>query len=137
MHNIISSSAILDKVKELKHIAAAAGEFEVISHDETLKTLFSLIGQEKMSQASGELHALHTFRGYTGCTFGAFAKRSTSEQCLKNAVEAVVDPYLAWRVKFVFSDSPLRIIKPARAVFTSLIAVGEDKIHLPFRLKYC
>ena len=137
MHDIISHNAFLEKVKELKYKAAAAGEFEVISHDETFKTLFSVVGQEKMSQALGELHALHTFRGYTGCTFGVSAQRSTSEQCFKDAVGTIFDPYLTQRVKFVFSDSPLRIIKPARAVFTSLLAVGEDPMHLPFCLENC
>ena len=42
----------------LKKLAAAAGEFVVVSHDETFKTLFNLIGQTKMGQGKNELHAL-------------------------------------------------------------------------------
>ena len=54
----------------LKFKASEAGEFTVVSHDETFKTLFALIGQKKIAQALGELHALHTFRGFTMCTLG-------------------------------------------------------------------
>ena len=49
------------KVRSLKIKAAAAGELEVLTHDEVFKTLFALIGQKKLSQAKGEVHALHTF----------------------------------------------------------------------------
>ena len=55
----------------------------------------------------------------------------------KKAVGAIFDDYLASRVKFLFSDSPMRIIKAARSVFKSLLAVGEDAVHLPIRLEYC
>ena len=137
VHDIVSHNVFRSKLIELKYKAAAAGEFEVVSHDETFKSLFSLVGQEKMSQAMGELHALHTFRGYTGCTFGVSAQRSTSKQCFKNAVASTFDQYLAERVKFVFSDAPMRIIEAARDVFKSLLAVGEDPLHLPIRLECC
>ena len=73
VHDIISSITFKTKVMELKYNAAAAQEFTVITHDETFKTLFSLIGQKKMTQNKGELHALHTFRGLTGCTVGVLA----------------------------------------------------------------
>ena len=125
------------KVNHLKHKAAAAGECTVISHDETFKTLFCLIGQEKMRQASGELDALHTFRGFNGCVLGVSAQRSSSVDCFKAALEACFDGYMAAKVRFMFSDSPLRVISAAREVFPSLLAIGEDPLHLPFRLKYC
>ena len=121
----------------MKYKAADAGELEVVSHDETFKIMFSLIGQEKMSQSPGELHAMHTFRGFTGGTFGVSAQRSSSKQCFKNAVRDSFDQHLADKVKFVFSDSPLRIISAARDMFKCIIAVGEDPIHLPIRLEYC
>ena len=126
-----------EKVLDLKYNAALAGEFTVISHDETFKTLFSLIGQNKMAQATGELHALHTFRGYTGCTFGVSAQRSTGHQCFRAAVDDIFDKHLAGYLKFIFSDSRIRIIKVARTIFKELLAVGEDPIHLPIRLEYC
>ena len=90
-----------------------------------------------MAQTTGELHALHTFRGYTGCTFGVSAQRSTGHQCFRAAVDDIFDKHLAGYVKFIFSDSPIRIIKVARTIFKELLAVGEDPIHLPIRLEYC
>ena len=121
----------------LKYKASEAGEFTVISHDETFKTLFALIGQKKMAQSIGEFHALHTFRGFSGCTLGVSPQRSTSALCFTNAVHSTFDDFLASKVKFLFSDSPLRIIAAARSCFSSLVAVGEDPIHLAFRLEYC
>ena len=137
VQNIISHPIFKSKIYTLKHKAAAAGEFEVISHDETFKSLFSIIGQEKMSQRSGELHALHTFRGFTGCVIGVSAQRSTSAFCFTAAVSACFDDKLTTQVKFLYSDSPLRINKAAKSVFPSLLAIGEDPIHLPIRLEYC
>ena len=90
-----------------------------------------------MTQQEGELHAVHTFRGFTGCTFGVSAQRSTSLKCFKHACQASFDEHLAGKVKFVFSDTPLRIIQAARSFFKSLYAVGEDPIHFPIRLEYC
>ena len=87
-----------------------------------------------MAQALGELHALHTFRGFTGCTLGVSPQRSTSALCFTNAVHSTFDDFHASKVKFLFSDSPLRIIAAARACFSSLVTVGEDPIHLAFRL---
>ena len=44
---------------------------------------------------------------------------------------------MADNVRFVFSDSPLRVIGGARFCFESLLAVGEDPIHLAIRIEYC
>ena len=82
-----------------------------------------------MAQAAGELHALHTFRGFTGCTLGLSAQRSTGAICFRNAVHSIFDRHLADHVKFIFSDSPLRIFKEARTLFKSLLAIGEDAVH--------
>ena len=90
-----------------------------------------------MTQTKGELHALHTFRGFTGCTVGVSAQRSTSKQCFIQAVGTVFDQYLSDQVRFIFSDSPMRIIKAARCSFRNLLAVGENGIRLPIRLEYC
>ena len=136
-HDIINHEIISAKIKSLKYKAALSGELEIITHDETFKTMFCLVGQSKMSQKSGELHSLHTIRGFTGCTFGLSAQRSTSALCFTNAVNASLDKTLATHVKFVYSDTPMRIYKAARLIFPSLIAVGEDPIHLAIRLEYC
>ena len=134
---LTESPIFISKIKELRYKAADAGEYLVVTHDETFKTLFALIGQKKMAQAKGEFHALHTFRGFTGCTLGISPQRSTSGECFKNAVHDVFDPYLASKVRFLFSDSPLRVIRGARTCFKSLLAIGEDPIHLAIRVEYC
>ena len=84
---ITTHAVFKKKLIDLKYKAALFGELEVISHDETFKTLFSLIGQDKMTQKMGELHAVHTFRGFTGCTLGVSAQRSTSHRCFEEAVK--------------------------------------------------
>ena len=89
----------------------------MITHDETFKSLFALIGQEKMAQVEGELHALHTFRGFTGGTVGLSTQHSTSDACFQKAVAVTFDKYLAGEVRFLFSDSTLRIIMGACACF--------------------
>ena len=134
---ITSHTVFKAKLNSLKCKAAAAGELEVITHDETFKTLFAIIGQKKMSQKHGEIHALHTFRGFTGCTLGVSAQRSTSSECFRAAAAATFEDKLAEKVKFIFSDCPSRIYHVATKIFKSLIAVGEDAIHLPIRLEYC
>ena len=135
--DLVNSNIFCSKLKELQYKAAAAGEYTVVTHDETFKTLFALIGQKKMSQSPGELHALHTFRGFTGCTLGISPQRSTSSLWFETAVRDIFDNFLASKVQFIFSDTPTRIISAARACFSSLIAVGEDSIHLPIRLEHC
>ena len=135
--DIINHEVVRAKCNELKRQAASAGEYEVISHQETFKLLFSLIGQKKMSQRDGEYHSLYTFRGFTGCTLGVSPQRSTSEKCFIKAVQETFNTALAAKVKFIFSDSPTRIYHAARIVFKSLLAVGEDAINLPIRLEYC
>ena len=136
-YDIINHEVILAKIKSLKYKAALTGELDIITHDETFKSMFCLVGQTKMSQKSGEIHSLHTIRGFTGCTVGLSAQRSTSVLCFTNAVNASFDKTLATNVKFVYSDTPRRIFKAARLVFPSLIAVGEDPIHLAIRLENC
>ena len=136
-HDILNQGVVRDKLFDLQKKAAASGEFGVVSHDETFKSLFHLIGQTKMRQKQGELHALHTFRGFTGFTIGMSAQQSVSHDCFVNAVHDTFDVELASKVFFLFSDAPGRIYKAARSVFDCLLAVGEDPLHLVFRLEYC
>ena len=136
-HDISKNRIVGKKILELRKKAADAGEFGVVCHDETFKTLFHLIGQTKMSQSQGELHALHTFRGFTGCTIGISPQKSTSQACFVNAVNEIFDNDLASNVFFLFSDAPERIYNAARCVFNQLKAVGEDPMHLIFRLEHC
>ena len=107
-----------DEIVDLQKKAAASGEFGVVSHDETFKSLFHLIGQTKMSQKQGGLHKLHTFRGFTGCTLGMSAQQSVGQDCVVNAVHVTFDIELAYKVFFLFSDSHGRIYKAARSVLT-------------------
>ena len=101
---ITSHRVFKAEIRCLKFNAASAGELQVITHRETFKSLFSLIDQMKMSQAKGELYALHTFRGFTGCTLGVSAQRSTSGDCFRATAEAVFVDNLADKIMFLFSD---------------------------------
>ncbi len=56
--------------------ATSRGEWEVLTHDATIKPLFSLIGQRKMAQDEGEAHALHTFLGKSGPLPGSSLQRT-------------------------------------------------------------
>ena len=78
-----------------------------------------------------------TFRGHTGCTIGISAQRSVSHGCFEKAVHETFGKELSSKVFFLFSDAPGRISKAARSVFKSLVALGEDPMHLIFRLEYC
>ena len=135
MGDITSHRVFKAKIKNLRWKAAEAGELQVITHDETFKTLFALIGQKKMSQSKGEVHALHTFRGFTGCTLGVSGQRSTSADCFRSAAIATFEDKLADKVLFIFSDCPSRIHKVAHETFNSLLALGEDALHLALRLE--
>ena len=90
-----------------------------------------------MSQGINELHALHTFRGFNGCTIGISAQRSVSHACFKKAAHETFGKDLTSKVFFLFSDAPGRVSKAARSVFKSLVALGEDSMHLVFRLESC
>ena len=109
---LTTSPIFISKIKELRYKAADAGEYLVVTHDETFKTLFALIGQKKMAQAKGEFHALHTFRGFTGCTLGISPQRSTSGECFKNAVHDVFDTYLACYVSLEEPGLVLNLCSP-------------------------
>ena len=54
----------------LKADATARGEWVGVAHDATFKMTFSIIGQEKMAQTTGEYHTAHTFMGTTGASPG-------------------------------------------------------------------
>ena len=86
-NDILNQGPVSDKILELKVETAANGEYGVVSHDETFKTLFSIIGQKKISQQKGELHALNRFRGFTGFTIGMSAQHCTSKNCFVKAVK--------------------------------------------------
>ena len=52
--------------RRLMALAVARGEFIALTHDASYKFLFSVLGQQKMSQKQGEIHAGHTLMGLTG-----------------------------------------------------------------------
>ena len=100
--DLVNSNIFCSKLKELQYKNAAAGEYTVVTHDETFKTLFALIGQKKMSQSPGELHALHIFRGFTGCTLGISTQRSTSTLCFETAVRDIFDNFVLQSAIYFF-----------------------------------
>ena len=104
VQDITTHSAFKAKIRSLKWKSVAAGELEVITHDETFKTLFAFIGHKKMTPSKGEFHAFHTFRGFTGCTLGMSSQRSTSGDCFPAAAKAIFEDNLAEKVKVIFSD---------------------------------
>jgi hypothetical protein len=72
----------------LRLIAEATdhGEWEIVSHDATFKSLFSIIGQIKMAQRADEAHALHGFLGKSGALPGLSIQPKESAACFKDWV---------------------------------------------------
>lgn len=112
------------------------GEWEVITHDATFKSLMSCVGQEKMAQAPGEHHALHSFLGKSGAIPGLSAQADESRDSFATASTAVLPLSARSTTKWMFSDAPDHVELPS-LVFPNLAGVGEDTLHFPFRLEKC
>ena len=61
--DIMGSSAVTGLRQQCILRATASGEWKVLQHDATFKVLFTVIGQGKMAQKEGEVHAAHTLLG--------------------------------------------------------------------------
>ncbi|CAJ1383870.1 unnamed protein product [Effrenium voratum] len=83
LEDILSKQPVQELHAELLAQATRKGEWEVISHDATFKTLFAIIGQDKMAQREGELHALHTIVGKTGAVPGMSMQATEGRACFK------------------------------------------------------
>ena len=136
---LTSHQKVKKLVEECRSTACSKGEFVVLSHDETFKTCFSLIGQEKMSQKEDEIHTTHTIRGVTGCVAAVSPQVKTGFAQFKKAIcDNFTDPERN-TVNFIFSDNP-DAVKGAHKnalheVFPNVLGVGEDLCHLVFALE--
>ena len=113
------------------------GEWTVLSHDATFKSLFSVLGQDKMAQKAGEIHAVHSILGKSGALPGLCAQHTEGKTCFRNASETLLPPDARQTTRWIFSDTPKTILAAAADLYPSLIGVAEDPIHLVFRVEAC
>ena len=125
---------VQNTIRSLKHRATLRGEWAAISHDETFKCLFSLIGQTKMSQRPGELHAAHTFLGITGACPGFSAQSGRSHVAFGAALNHLFTPEMRSQVRLLYTDSPS---EDMLQYLPRCIGCAEDSLHLVIRCEYC
>ena len=121
-------------IGSLKDRATARGEWISVTHDATFKCLFSLIGQEKMKQAEGELHAAHTFLGVTGCCPGFSPQAKEGAAGFERALKDIFTDAMRDQVRFLFSDSPNEAFLKD---LPNALGIAEDFLHLVIRCEYC
>ncbi|CAJ1422424.1 unnamed protein product [Effrenium voratum] len=136
LEDILSKQPVQELHAELLAQATRKGEWEVISHDATFKTLFAIIGQDKMAQREGELHALHTIVGKTGAVPGMSMQATEGRACFKRACLAILPDAARASTKWIYSDCP-DSVEGATDVFPFLQGVAEDALHLVLRLEAC
>ena len=125
---------VQNTIRDLKHRATERGEWVAISHDATYKCLFSLVGQEKMTQKNQEFHAAHTFIGVTGACPGFSPQRTEGNDQFGEALHQLFTPEMRNQVRLLYTDSP------GEAMLTHLpnaIGCAEDSLHLVIRCEYC
>ena len=128
------TGVVQQTLRKLTARATARSEWVVLSHDATFKILFSILGQKKMSQASGEAHTAHTFIGMTGACPGFVLKANEGPGSFGEALQVLFTQEMMEQVRFLFSDSPHEdMLKYSpRAV-----GCAEDFLHLVLRLESC
>lgn len=104
------------------------GEWVVVGHDATYKSLFSIIGQDKMAQVPDEDHAVHSFLGKSGALAGLSVQHTEGAACFKRASCEVLPPEARATTQWIFSDSP-ESVEGCYDVFPNLKAVAEDIVH--------
>jgi hypothetical protein len=119
---------------KLKQRAAARGEWTVIKHDATFKILFSILGQEKMSQAIGEAHTAHTFVGTTGACPGFALEAKEGPESFGRALKALFTPQMIALMRFLFSDCPHEDMLD---YLPEGLGAAEDFLHFTLRLEKC
>ena len=115
----------------------ANGEWVVLSHDATFKSLFSVLGQEKMGQKPGEIHAVHSILGKSGALPGLCAQHTEGKVCFQHASESLLPPEARLTTQWIFSDTPKTVLAAADDIYPNLVGVAEDPIHLVFRVEAC
>ena len=142
--NRLTRRRLLDDIRCLPQMQAvkqnlldactAAGEWKVLAHDATFKSLFSILGQEKMQQKEGEFHALHSILGRSGALPGLCLQRTEGAACFRDAILQVLPETARATTQWVFSDTPESIGK-AGDIFPVLQGVAEDPLHLTLRVE--
>ena len=112
---------------------ARLGMMESVSHDATFKFLFSVLGQVKMDQKPGGVHAAHTFCAGHVC-LGFSPQRTESPTCFSNSVGELIPQDARNAVRFLYSDSPAKYMMKH---FPNLEGIAEDALHLVFRVENC
>jgi len=120
--------------RQLMAEAVARGEFTALTHDASYKFLFSVVGQEKMAQQSGEIHAGHTLMGLTGACPGFSLQSTEGEDCFGAAVEDRLSPAAVQQVRLLYSDAPSEGMLD---YLPNCLGAAEDRIHLVIRAEYC
>ena len=116
--------------------ATSHGEWRVLMHDGTFKTLFSVIGQAKMAQTLGESHVLHTFMGTTGAFPGASLQPKEDPEHFKLASCEVLPEDVRAQAEIMYNDRPSDL-EDCRDVFPNLRFLVEDGLHLVIRVEWC
>ena len=114
--------------------ATLRGEWVAVSHDSSYKTMFSLIGQKKMSQQHGGLYTAHTFIGVTGGSPGFSAQRTEGEEGFERALKELFTPAMIAQVRLLYSDSPCEAFL---LHLPNALGCAEDSLHLVLRCEYC
>ena len=114
-----------------------SGEWTILSHDATFKSLFSVIGQEKMAQKAGELHAVHSILGKSGALPGLSTQHTEGKACFQNALTSLLPLDARQTTRWVFSDTPATALAAGADLFPGLVGVAEDPTHLVFRVEAC
>ncbi|CAJ1383781.1 unnamed protein product [Effrenium voratum] len=136
LDEIFSSDAVQTLRGQLLAEATQHGEWQVLSHDATFKSLFSIIGQVPMSQKPNEAHALHSILGKSGALPGLSAQASEGLACFERACKAILPPEARATTEWIFSDSPAAI-DHVRELFPNLQGMAEDGLHLALRVEAC
>ena len=119
---------------DLKRRATCRGEWVAVSHDATFKFLFSVIGQEKMAQKPGGLHAAHNFVGVTGACPGFSAQRTEGKEAFNAALNDLFTDDMRSQVRLLYSDSPN---EGFLELLPNAVGCAEDSFHLVIRCQSC
>ena len=122
--------------KQLIDSNSERDEWLILSHDATFKSLFTFLGQEKMKQQEGELHALHSVLGITGALAGLSLQSSEGPDSFTSAMCDILPLSARQKTRWSFSDTPSTIAKAATCL-PHLLGIAEDPLHLVLRIEGC
>ena len=136
MEDVLELEPVRGLRQQFIHKCTAAGEWKILSHDATFKSMFSIIGQEKMAQKQGEQHALHSVLGMTGALAGLSMQQTEGPKCFQQACEDILPLEARNTTLWVFTDTP-DTVNLAKSCFANLQGVAEDPLHLVLRVEAC